>query len=115
MGSDDKKARIYNIAMWELLKEIKHNDWVRSVAFSSDGKHLATGSADKITPHTQTSPNTRDQALLATYLQWCREHNKLIKHRGWVNKIKETYEDIAVLEKAFPEKIITLQEFDNQV
>ena len=87
--------------MWELLKEIKHNDWVRSVAFSSDGKHLATGSADKKAHVYEYLTNTCDQALLATYLQWCREHNKLIKHRGWGNKIKETYEDIAALEKAF--------------
>ncbi len=112
-GSADKKARIYNIATWE-LKEIEHNNWARSVAFSPEGKYFATGSADKKAHVYEYLTNTCDQALLATYLQWCREHNKLIKHRGWVNKIKETYEDTTALEKAFPEKIITLQEFDDQ-
>ena len=113
-----KKVRIYNIATGE-LKDIEHNVDVNSVAFnsvafSSDGKYFATGARDeKAHVYECLTTNTCDQALLVTYLQWCRDNKKSENHLGWVNKIKETYEDRTALEKAFPEKL-TLQEFDDQ-
>jgi WD40 repeat protein len=40
-------VRVWDASTGEELKELKgHTDWVRSVAFSPDGKHIVSGSGD---------------------------------------------------------------------
>jgi len=42
-------VRLWNIETGEFLTVLSgHTDWVDSVAFSSDGKRLATGSFDRL-------------------------------------------------------------------
>ena len=43
-GSGDNTVRIWDVATKQQVAELKgHTDWVRSVAFDSSGKYLASG------------------------------------------------------------------------
>jgi WD40 repeat protein len=46
-GGDDDTVRIWDTTTGAELLQVTHNDWVNSVAFSPDGRLLATGSQDK--------------------------------------------------------------------
>ena len=47
-GSQDKTARVWEVASGKTLRTIKdHVDFVTAVAYSPDGKWLATGSGDR--------------------------------------------------------------------
>jgi len=44
IGSWDKTVRIWDVATKQQVAELKgHTGWVRSVAFDSSGKYLASG------------------------------------------------------------------------
>ncbi len=46
-GSDDKTVRLWRAADGRLLRTLEgHTAWVRSVAFSPDGRLLSSGSGD---------------------------------------------------------------------
>jgi hypothetical protein len=45
---DNSHSKLHQISTWNYLSSLKgHSDWVRSVAFSSDGKTLISGSNDE--------------------------------------------------------------------
>jgi WD40 repeat protein len=46
-GSDDTKARIFDVKTGRLVACFDHNNWVRSVSWNPAGTHVATGSFDK--------------------------------------------------------------------
>jgi len=45
-GSEDNTAKVWEMPSGNLIATLKHDGWVKSVAFSPDGKLLATGSED---------------------------------------------------------------------
>ena len=46
-GSDDKTARLWEVATGTEMRRLDHSDEVTSVAFSPDGQQALTGSWDK--------------------------------------------------------------------
>src|SRR6056300_1730587 len=57
-GSADRTVRIWDATTGELVRALEgHGDWVNSVAWSPDGRRVATGSDDR------TAPLTPDRVL----------------------------------------------------
>jgi WD40 repeat protein len=63
-GSGDMTIRLWNTATGTLQLTIEgHSNWVRSVAFSTDGRLLASGSGDKIIRLWDTTADVPHQTL----------------------------------------------------